>query len=100
MCNRLRVFENRTLRGIFGGKGDEVTGSWIKLHNGELRYVYSTSIVRIFESMRMRWTGQVARMGEKRTAYRVLVGKLEGKKPLGRSRCRCVDNFKMDLLEI
>jgi hypothetical protein len=81
--HRLRAFENRVLRRIFGPKRDEVTGEWRKLHNEVLRDLYSSpSIIRIIKSGRMRWAGHVARMGEKRNAYRLLVGKLEGKKPL------------------
>jgi hypothetical protein len=79
------VFENRVLRRIFGPKGDEVTGEWRKLHNEELHDLYSSpSIIRIIKSSRMRWAGHVARMGEQRKAYRSLVGKPEGKRPLGR----------------
>jgi hypothetical protein len=97
----MRVFENKVLRRIFGPKRDEVTGGWRKLHNEELRNLYSSpSIIRIIKSRRMRWMGHVARMGEKRHAYRLLVGKPEGKRPLGRPRRRWVDNIKMDLLEI
>jgi hypothetical protein len=78
-----------------------VTGGWRKLHNKELRDLYSSpSIIRIIKSRRMRWAGHVARMGEKRNVYRLLVGKTEGKRPLGRPRRRWVDNIKMDLLEI
>jgi hypothetical protein len=85
--HRLRVFENRLLRRISGPKRDEVTGEWRKLHNEELRDLYSSpSIIRISKSRRMRWVGHVARMGEKRNAYRLLVGKPEGKRPLGRPR--------------
>jgi hypothetical protein len=76
---------NRVLRKIFGPKRDEVTGEWRKLHNEELRDLYSsrsTSIIRIIKSRRMRWVGHVARMGEKRNAYILLVGKPEGKRPL------------------
>jgi hypothetical protein len=99
--HRLRVFENRVLRMIFGPKRDEVTGEWRKLHNEELRELYSSpSIIRIFKSRRMRWAGHVTRMGEKRNAYRLLVGKPEGKRPLGRPRCRWVDNIRMDLGEV
>jgi hypothetical protein len=78
------VFENRVLRRIFGPKWDEVTGEWRKLHNEELRDLYSlpSTIIRIIKSRRMRWAGHVARMGEKRNAYRLLVGKSEGKRPL------------------
>jgi hypothetical protein len=78
--HRPRVFENRMLRRIFGPKRDEVTGEWRKLHNEELRDLYSSpSIIRIIKSKRMRWAGHVARMGKKRNAYRLLVGKPEGK---------------------
>jgi hypothetical protein len=95
------VFENRVLRRIFGPKRDEVTGEWRKLHNEELRDLYSSpNIIRIIKSRRMRWVGHVARMGEKRNAYRLLVGKPEGKRPLGRTRRRCVDNIRMDLGEV
>jgi hypothetical protein len=81
------VFENRVLRRIFGPKRDEVTGKWRKLHSEELRDFHSSpSIIRIIKSRRIRWAGYVARMGEKRTAYRLLVGKPEGKRPLGRPR--------------
>jgi hypothetical protein len=86
---------------IYGPKRDEVTGGWRKLHNEELRDFYSSpSIIRIMKSRRIRWAGHVARMGEKRNAYRLLVGKPEGKRPLGRPRRRWVDNIKRDLLEI
>jgi hypothetical protein len=99
--HRLRVFENRVLRKIFGSKRDEVTGEWRKLHNEELRDLYSSPrIIRIIKSRRMRWAGHVARMGEKRNAYRLLVGKPEGKGPLGRPRRRWVDNMRMDLGEV
>jgi hypothetical protein len=98
--HKLRVFENRVLR-IFGPKRDGVTGGWRKLYNKELHNLYSsTSIIRIIKSRRMRWEGHVARMGEKRKVYRLLVGKPEGKRPLGRPRRRWMDNIKMDLLEI
>jgi hypothetical protein len=92
------VFENRVLRRIFGPKRDEVTGELRKLDNEELRNLYSSpSIIRIIKSRRMRWAGHVARMGEKRNAYRLLVGKPDGKRPLGRRRRRWVDNIRMDL---
>jgi hypothetical protein len=81
------VFENRELR-IFGLKKDKVTGSWGKLHSKELHNLYSLSIIRMSKSRRMRWAGHVARMGEKRNAYRIFVGKQEGKGPLGRPRRR------------
>jgi hypothetical protein len=79
------VFENRVLGRIFGPKGDEVTGEWRKLHNEELHILYSfPNIIRQIKSRRMRWVGHVACMGEDRKVYRVLVGKPEGKRPLGR----------------
>jgi hypothetical protein len=86
--HRLKVFENRVLWRIFGRRRDEVTGGWIKLHNEELNFLYSSpSIIRISKSRRMRWAGHVARMGGgKRNAYRLLVGKPEGKRPLGRPK--------------
>jgi hypothetical protein len=96
-----RVFENRVLRGIFGLKRDEVTGGWRKLRNEELHNLYSSpSIIRMIKSRRMRWTGHVARIGERRNGYRILVGMPEGKRPLGRPRRRWVDSIKMDLREI
>jgi hypothetical protein len=80
--HRLRVFENRVLRGIFGPKRDEVTGEWRKLHSGELHNLYSSQdIFRQIKSRRMRWAGHVARIGEGRNLYRVLVGKSAGKRP-------------------
>jgi hypothetical protein len=95
------VFENRALRRIFGPKRNEVTEEWRKLLNEELHDLYcSPSIIRIIKSRRMRWAGRVARMGEKRNAYRLLVRKLEGKRPLGRPRHSWVDNFRMDLGEV
>jgi hypothetical protein len=97
----VRVFENRVLMRIFGQPRDEVTGGWRKLYNEELHNLYSSpSIIRIINSGRMRWAGHVARMGEKRNLYRLLVGKPEGKRPLGKPRRRWIDNIKMDLLEI
>jgi hypothetical protein len=98
--HRLRVFENRVLRRIFGPKREE-DGSWRKLHNDELHSLYSsTDIVRVIKSRRMRWAGHVARMGEGRGVYRILVGRPEGRRRLGRPRCRWEDNIKMDLREI
>jgi hypothetical protein len=95
------VFENRVLRRIFGLKRDRAMGGWRKLHNEELHNLYSSpSIIRIIKSRRMRGAGYVAQMGEKRNVYRLLVGKPEGKKPLGRPRRRWMDNIKVDLLEI
>jgi hypothetical protein len=78
--HKLRVFDNRVLRRIFGPKKDEVKGEWRKLHNKELRDLYSSpSIIRIIKSRRMKWEGHVARIGEKRNTYRLLVRKPEGK---------------------
>jgi len=96
---RQRVFENRVMRRIFGPKRDEGTGEWRNLRNEELNDLYSSpNIVRVLKSRRMRWAGHVARMGERRGVYRVLVGKPEGKIPLGKPRRRWEDNIKMDLL--
>jgi hypothetical protein len=98
---RLRVFENRVLRRIFGSKRDEATGDWRTLHNEELNDLYSsTNIIRVIKWRRMRWAGHVARMGEKRGAYRILVGRPEGRRPLGRPRRRWEDNIKTDLEEV
>ena len=98
---RLRVFENKVLRRIFGPRRDEVTGDWRRLHNEEINVLYSSpNIVRVIKSRRMRWAGHVARMGEERGVYRVLEGKPEGKRPLGRPRRRWVDNIRMDLQEV
>jgi hypothetical protein len=95
------VFENRVLRRIFGPKIDEVTGEWRKLHNEELRDLYSSpSIIRKIRLRSMRWTGHVARMGEKKNAYRLFMGKPEGRRPLGRPRHRWVDNIRMDVREV
>jgi hypothetical protein len=100
-CGSVWVFENRVLRRIFGPKRDEVTGGWRKLHNEELRNLYSSPrIIRMIKSTRMRWAGHVARIGEKMNAHRILVGNPEGKRPLGRQRRRWVDTIKMDLREI
>jgi hypothetical protein len=99
--HRLRVFENRVLRRIFGPKRDEVAGEWRKLHNEELHDLYSSpSIIKMAKSRRMRWVDHVARMGEKRNAYRLLVENPEGKRPLGRPRRRWVDNIRIDLGEV
>jgi hypothetical protein len=99
--HRLRVFENRVLRRMFGPKRDEVTGEWRKLHSGELHNLHSSpDIIRQIKSRRMRWAEHVACMGEGRRAYRVLVGKPEGKRPVERLRCRCEDGIRMDLREV
>ena len=98
---RLRVFENRVLRRIFGPKRDELTREWRKLHNEELNDLYSSpNIVRVIKSRKMRWVVHVAPMGKRRDVYRVLVGKPEGKRPLGRTRRRWEDNVKIDLQEV
>ena len=98
---KLRVFENMVLRRIFGPRRDEVTGKWRRLHNKELSdFFSSTNIVLVIKSIRMRWAGHVARMGEERGVYSVLVGKPEGRTPLGRPRRRWVDNIRMDLQEV
>ena len=95
------MFENRVLRRVFGPKRDEVKGEWRKLHNEELNDLYSSSnIVQVLKSRRMRWAGHVALMGEGRGMCRVLVGKPEGKRPLGRPRHRWEDNIKMDFQEV
>jgi hypothetical protein len=94
------VFEKRVRRRIFGPKRDKVIRRWRKLHDEELRNLYSSPyIIRIMKSRGMRWAGHVARMGEMRNAY-ILVGKPDGSKPLGRPRRRCKDNIKMDNREI
>jgi hypothetical protein len=99
--HRLRVFENRVLRRIFGPTRDEVTGDWRKLHNRELHNLYSSpDLIRQIKSRRMRWAGHVARVGEGRNLYRVLVGRPEGRRPLGRPRRRWEDGIRMDLEEI
>jgi hypothetical protein len=94
----VRVFENRVLRRIFGRKRDEMTGEWRKLYSEELHNLYSSpDIIRQNKSKRTRWAGHVARMKEERKGYNVLVGKPEGKRPLGRRRCRWEDGMRMDL---
>jgi hypothetical protein len=99
--HRLRVFENRVLRRIFGPKRDEVTGEWTELHSEELHNLYpSPDIIRQVKSRQMRWTGHVASIGKERKLYKVLVGKPEGKRPLGRPRRRWEDGVGMDLREI
>ena len=97
----LRMFENRVLRRIFGLKGDRVIGEWRKLHNDLLNDLYcSPNIVRLIKSRKMRWAGHVASMEEGRGVHKVLVGKPEGKRPLGRPRRRWENNIKMDLQEV
>jgi hypothetical protein len=92
--HRIRIFEKRVLRRIFGPKRDEVTAIWIKLHSEDLHNLYSSaSIIRTIKSRRMRWAGHIARMGAKRNAYRIFVGKSGGKRPLERPRRRWVDNI-------
>ena len=98
---RLSAFDCRVLRSIFGPRRDEVTREWRKLHNEELNDLYSSpNNVRVIKWGRMRWAGQVARMGERKGVYRVLVGKPEGKKPLGRPRSRWEENIKIDLQKV
>jgi hypothetical protein len=89
------------LRRILGPKRDEVTGEWRRLHNKELYALYSSpNILRVMKSRRLKWAGHVARMGDRRGAYRALVGKPEGRRPLGRPRHRWEDNIKMDLRKV
>jgi hypothetical protein len=98
---RLNEFGNRVLRSVFGPKRVEVTGEWRKLHNEKLNDLYSlTNIVRVVKSRRMRWAGHMASMVEDRGVQRVLVGKPEGKSPLGRPRRRWEDNINIDLQEV
>jgi hypothetical protein len=95
------VFDSRVLKRIFGPKMYEVMGGLRKLHNKEQHDLYSLpSLIRINKSRRMRWVGHVAQMGDKRNMYRLLIGKPEGKGPVGRPRHPWIDNIKMDLLEI
>ena len=90
------MFENKVLGKIFGAKRDEITGEWRKLHNSELRALYSSpNTIRNLKSRRLRWAGHVARMEQFRSAYRVFVGKPESKRPVGRPRRRWEDNIKM-----
>jgi len=98
---RLRVLENRVLRRIFGPKRDEVTREWVKQHNEGLNDMRSSpNILRVTKSRRMRWVRHVARMGEERGVYRILVGKPEGKRLVRRPRRRWEDNIKMDFQEV
>jgi hypothetical protein len=99
--HRLRMFENRVLRRIFWPKRDEVTGEWSKLYNEELYNLYSSpDIIRQIKSRQMRWAGHAERVGEETKLCKVLVGKPEGKRPLGRPRRRWEDGIRMDLREI
>ena len=99
--HRLRVFRNRVLRERFGHKRDEETGEWRRVHNEELFDLYSsTNIVQVIKSRRMRWVGCVVNRGARRGTYRVLVGKPEGKRPIGRPRRRWEDNIKIVLQEM
>ena len=91
---------SRTLRKVLGPERDEVTGVWRRLHDEQLNGVYSPNIIRVVESRRMRWAEDVTRMGDRRSSYRVLVVRLEGKRPLGRPRCTWEDNIKMDLQDV
>ena len=98
---RLRVFDNRVLRKIFVPRRDEVAGEWRQLHNEELSDMHcSPYIVRVIKSRRMRWAGNVARMGTRTGVNRVLVWQHEGKRPLWRPRRRWKGNIKMDLQEV
>jgi len=98
---KLRVFENMVLKKIFGPRRDEVTGEWRRLHNEGLNDLYSSpNIVGVIKLRIMRRAGHVAPKGEERGVYRVLVGKTEGKTPLGRPRRRWADNIRMDLQEV
>ena len=95
------MFENKVLTKIFGANRDEITGEWRKLHNAELHALYSSpNIIRNLKSRRLRWAGHVARMEQPRNAFRVLIGKPEGKRPLGRPRRGWEDNIEMDLREV
>jgi len=97
----MRVFENRVLRRIFGPMWDEVTREWRKLHNEELNFLDSSpTVVRVIKSRRVRWAGHVARIGKRRGVSKVLLGKSEGKRPLGIPRHRWEDNIKMGLQEV
>jgi len=97
----MRIFENMVLRRIFGPRRGVVTGEWRRLHSEELNYLYcSPNIERVIKSRRMGWVVHMASMGEERVVYRVLVGKPEGRRPLGRTRHRRVDNIRMDLQEV
>jgi hypothetical protein len=99
--HRVRVSENRLLRRIFGPNRDEVTGDWRKLHIEQLHDLYSSpSIIEMVKSRRMRWAGHVAQLGEKRISYRLLIGKPEEERPLGRPRRRWLNNIRTDPVEV
>jgi hypothetical protein len=99
--HRQMVFENRVLRRIFGPKRDGVTEEWRRLHNEELNDLYSSpNFIRVIKSRRMRWTGHVARKDEGRGAYRIFMGRPEGRRRLGRPKSRWEDNIKMDIQEV
>jgi hypothetical protein len=95
---KLRVFEKRVLRRIFGPRREEMTGEWRKLHKEELHDLYSS--IRIMKLRRMRWARHIARMGSRGTCIRLLVGNPEGKRQLGRPRRTLLDNIRMDLVEV
>jgi hypothetical protein len=98
---RLWVFENRVLRRIFGSKRDEAVGEWRRLYNEDLNDLYSSpNTIRVVKSRIMRWARHVARTGQRRGAYRILVGRPEGRKPLGRPRRRWEDNITIALEEV
>jgi hypothetical protein len=97
---RLRVFENKVLRWIFGPNMDEVTGEWRRLHDEELYALYSSPNIRVIKSRRLRWTGHVALTWERICAYRALVGKPEERRPLERARLRWEDNINICLREV
>jgi hypothetical protein len=99
--HRLRVFDNRETRNVCRRTRDEVTGEWRTLHNEEPNDLYSSpNITRVMKSRRMSWMGHIARMGERKWAYRILAGRPEGRRPLGKQRRRWEDNIKMDLQEV
>jgi hypothetical protein len=97
----VRVFENRVLKRIFRPKREEVAGGWRRLHSEELHYLHaSPNVVRVMKSRKVKWTGSVARMGQMRNLYKILLGKPEGKGALGKPSCRWVGTIRMDPREI
>jgi hypothetical protein len=100
MEHGLRVFENKVLKRIFILNREEVTGGLRRFHNKELHNLYSSPNIRVITSRRMKWVWNIACMGEMRNTYRILVRKPEGKRPLGRPRCRWEDTIKMNCKEI